>query len=213
MRERFGSKGNLIGGHEMVFDSIGDDYKIQSIFLDGKISDYSYLSIIKHLKDIRAGEEFDNKSFYSETLLYNLSLDYINSAICLIPNIEEDRNKEIVSYYYAPCAFLCRHSIELLLKSCLLARGDQTVSGHSLVDLWKEIDINDYEEFDDLDLFIKEVNEIDKFGEQFRYGITKELDTFDSRFDYDIRTLLINTMYLFNVLEEKVICRYHYKGK
>ena len=98
--------------------------------MNDKVYDLSYLGVMKHLRTIKAGEEFDDNIFYSSKVLSHLALDYLNSARFLYQGIVADRDGNTVTYYLIPCAFLCKHSIELKIKECLINKGDTELKGH-----------------------------------------------------------------------------------
>ena len=212
MRERFDEKGNLIGFHQMIFENIPDDYKVRTVILEDKIPDLSYLAVMRLLRDIKAGEEFEDNRFYSSELLSHMALDYLNSAIFLRQGIVADRGEDVVSYYLIPCAFLCKHSIELKLKECLLAKGEQTLIGHSVRKLWNQLDELQLPQYESLRDFIIEVDEIDRNEMALRYGISKDLVPLSAWFKFDIDNLLTNAMFLFNVVDEHIIHKYRYGG-
>lgn len=212
MRERFDEKGNLIGFHQMVFENIPDDYKVRTVILEDKIPDLSYLAVMRLLRNMKAGEEFQDNRFYSSELLSHMALDYLNSAIFLRQGIATDRGKDVVSYYLIPCAFLCKHSIELKLKECLLVKGAQTLNGHSVLKLWNQLGEIQIPQYESLCGFIAEVDKIDRNEMALRYGISKDLSPLSEQFKFDIDNLLTNTMFLFNIVDEHIICKYKYGG-
>ncbi len=211
MRERYDSDGNLMGAHNMIFDVIPDDYKIKSIILNDKVFDLSYLGVMRHLRDKKVADEINNDKVYSEEVISHLALDYLNSARFLWQGIIDDRNKGIVSQLFIPCAFMCKHAIELKLKECLLVKGAERLSGHSIKTLWDDIGELDIPHFEDIDSFITEVEEIDRNEMALRYGISSNLKPLSERPRFDIDNLITNTMYLFNVLDENVVCKYSYE--
>ncbi len=208
MRKRYDSNGDLIGYHSMVFDNIPDDYKIKSIMLKDKVFDLPYLGVMRYLRDKKVDYKFSDDKFYSVEVISHLALDYLNSAHFLWQGIMEDRNKDIVSYYFIPCAFMCKHSIELKLKECLLVKGAVKLSGHSVKKLWDDIGDHDIPNFEDISDFIAEVEEIDINETALRYGINGNLKPLAERPVFDIDNLITNTMFLFNVLDEYVVCKY-----
>lgn len=44
-----------------------------------------------------------------------------------------------------------------------------------------------------------------------RYGIGKDLEPLQEKFKFDIDSLITNTMFLFNILDEYVIHKYRFK--
>lgn len=210
MRERKDENGNLKGYHNMIFDNIPDDYQIQRIVLEDKVYDLSYIGVVKHLRNIKVGEEFTDDKFYSSEVLSHMALDYLNSARFLYQGIVGDRGQDIVTYYFIPCAFLCKHSIELKLKECLLEKGENKLKGHSILGIWNDLDEKQIPHATELQQFLSEVEKIDNNEMALRYGISKGLVPLQENFKFDIDNLITNTMFLFNVVDEYIICRYRY---
>ena len=213
MRERYDNDGNIIGTHNMVFDEIPDDYELKQVLLPDKVVDLSYLGVMRHLRDIKAGEEFKDDIFYSSEVISHMALDYLNSARFLWRGIVLDRGKDVVSYYFIPCSFLCKHSIELKLKECLLAKGETKLNGHSVLKLWNEIGVKDIPNKENIEKFLEEVENIDKNEMALRYGIGHDLRPLAEKPKFNVDNLIANTMYLFNVLDEYIICKYRYGEK
>lgn len=165
---------------------------------------------MKHLRDNNVAPEFANNTFYSSKVLSNMALDYLNSAMFLQKGITADRGQGIVSYYVIPCAFLCKHSIELKIKECLLAMGEKELKGHSVLTLWDKLNKADLPQYDKLRDFIVDVEKIDNNEMALRYGISKALEPLQEKFKFDVDNLISNTMFLFNILEEYIICKYRY---
>ena len=210
MRKRFDSNGNCIGSHNMLYDEIPDDYEIKRVILSDKVLDLSYLGVMKYLRSIKADKCLEDDVYYSSEVIGHMAIDYLESAMFLHKGVIADRGGEIVTYYFIPCAFLCKHAIELKLKECLLAEGKENLKGHSVLDLWRQIKNTDYPQYDILERFIEELEIIDKNGVALRYGINNKLEPLSEDFKFDIDNLISNTMYLFNVLDEYVIhkCRW-----
>ncbi|WP_187118441.1 HEPN domain-containing protein [Ruminococcus sp. OM06-36AC] len=204
MRERYDDKGNLIGCCRMVFDEIPDDYQIQKVILEDMVYDLSYLGVMKHLRDNNVAQEFSDNNFYSLEVLSHMALDYLNSAMYLHKGIIADRGQDLVSYYVIPCAFLCKHSIELKIKECLLSMGEKELKGHSVLTLWDKLNKEGLPQYDKLRAFIVEVEKIDNNEMALRYGISKGLEPLQEKFKFDVDNLISNTMFLFNILEEYV---------
>lgn len=210
MRERKDENGKVIGYHRMVFDEMPDDYKMQKVLLHDKVPDLSYLGVMKHLRNIEVDEIFKDDEFYSSEVISHMALDYLESACFLQKGIVADRGGEIVSQYLIPAAFLCKHSIELKLKECLLIKGADKLKGHSVLNLWNELNESGLVHFKELDSFIKEMEQIDSNEMALRYGISKELSPLKEDFKFDIDAMLLNTKFLFNILDEHVVCKYRY---
>lgn len=211
MRERYDQNGDLIGCHNMIFDEIPDNYLIQKVLLEDIVYDLSYIGVMKHLRTIKAGKEFDNNNFYSSEVLSHMALDYLNSARYLYQGIVADRGQDLVTYYLIPCTFLCKHSIELKLKECLLSKGIHTLTGHSVLEIWNNLNEDQIPHGTELKSFLCEVEKIDNNEMALRYGISKKLVPLQEDFKFNIDNMITNTMYLFNVLDEYVICRYKYE--
>lgn len=214
MRIRYDENGNYISGHKMVFDNIPDDYKVKTIFLNNKLADLSYLGIYKHLRELYAdkklkgydlGIEFQNDEWFRNEIFTYLSLDYINSAIYLWNGINNERGKDMVSYYVIPCAYLCKHSIELILKRCLLSKGITDFKGHSVKILWNKLNATSIPSYKDLTSFINEVEHIDNNEMSLRYGLDNGFQLPPSNLYFNIDALLANTMFLFNIVDEYII--------
>lgn len=210
MRERYNQNGNIKGYHNVIFDEVSDDYQIQKVVLEDKVFDLSYIGVMKHLRNIEAGDEFSDNEFYSSEVLAHMALDYLNSARFLHRGIVTDRGQDLVTYYLIPCAFLCKHSIELKLKECLLSKGVKELKGHSVLRIWNELNENQIPHGEELELFISEVEKIDNNEMALRYGISKGLSPLQENFKFDIDNMIANTMFLFNVVDEYIICKYRY---
>lgn len=210
MRERYDENGNIKGYHNMIFDNIPDNYQIQKVILEDKVYDLSYIGVMKYLRTIKVAQEFDDDIYYSSEILSNMALDYLNSARFLYQGIAEDRGRDVVTYYFIPCAFLCKHSIELKLKECLVMKGLHELKGHSVLGIWNDLNEEQIPHGGELRQFLSEVEKIDNNEMALRYGISKRLTPLQENFKFDIDNLLTNTMFLFNVVDEYIICRYRY---
>lgn len=215
MRERYDEEGNLKGYHCIIFDEIPDDYKMKPVILQNKVPDLSYLGIMKYLRDIKAGDEFDDNEFYSSEVISKMALDYLQSAVFLQKGVQNDRNQEemLVSHYLIPCAYLCKHSIELKLKECLLAKKEKNIKGHSVLKLWEILNESQIPHYSQFCTFVQEVEKIDSNEMALRYGISNKLEPLQEKFKFNIDALINNTMFLFNVLDEFVICKYRFSNK
>ncbi len=129
-------------------------------------------------------------------------MDYLESARYLQKGIVDDCGGKIATYYFIPCAFLCKHSIELKLKECLLAEGAEELRDHSVETLWYQIKTVSYPHNEELQSFIKEIEKIDKNEMALRYGINSKLEPLSENYKFYIDNLINNTMFLFNVLDE-----------
>lgn len=211
MRARYDENGNISSYHRMVFKSIPDDYEMKTILTDGKFSDLSHVGIMKHLRAEKV-EDFSNPQFYSSEVFSHMAMDYIMSARYLFGAIVNDRDVETVSYYTIPCAFACKHSIELKLKECQIVKGATELSGHSVLRIWNDLDEKSIPHADEIRTFLEEVEKIDNNEMALRYGVSKNMNPLQEEYKFNIDSLISNTMFLFNVLDEYVICKYRCKS-
>ena len=221
MRERY-KNGKLIEIISLPYEIIPDDYKIQSIITHGFI-DFHYAGILKALSDkyknvdfkkeskYALGIEFTNKDFYVEEMMSHLASDYLNSALLLAKAVLNDRKQEerICSSYVIPCAFCCKHAIELKLKYCLFIQGVDDIKSHNILKLWESVKKTYIPNIDSIENFLKEVNKIDPNEMTLRYNISNKLTPLSEKLQFDVVMMIQNTMFLFNILEEYVIykCR------
>lgn len=208
MRNRYDSDGKLVGAHNMIFDDIPDDYVMKTVLTGDKFCDWSYVGIMKHLRTIQAGEEFEEDKYYSLEVLSHMALDYLKSAQYLYGGIVNDRDGNTVSYYLVPCAFACKHSIELKLKECQIEKGFLELKGHSVLKIWNDLDEMDIPHSQEISNFLEEVEKIDNNEMALRYGVSGKLAPLQEKFKFDIDNMISNTMFLFNVVDEYIICKY-----
>ena len=64
-----------------------------------------------------------------------------------------------------------------------------------------------------IDSFIQELEAMDKNEMALRYGVSVKLEPLQEEFKFDIDMLLANTKYLFNVVDEFIVCKYRYRVK
>ena len=215
MRYRYDENGEIIGSHSMVFDSIPDDYQVESIFVfDDMFPDLSYLGILGHLKEYYSqrnlteyelGVEFRDDEWFRQELFENMALDYLYSARFLWQRINAERNQDVVSRYLIPCTFLCKHAMELYIKRCLLSKGIKRFRSHSVKKLWEMLDAESIPDYNRLTAFVEEVEKVDCSEMALRYGLGNDLNLISSNLHYDIDRLLTNAMYMFNVLNKHVL--------
>ncbi len=213
MRARYDENGKLLGFHNMVFDDIPDDYQMKTIFPNIDLPDLSFLGVMKYLRDIKAAKEFEDNSAYSAEILSSLALDYLNSALYLQRGIVENRQVPSVSLYLIPCAYLCRHSVELKLKECLTEKKGSIAKTHSFSELWDALDEKTMPHFEAINEFIRELAVLDENGMALRFGVSVKLEPLKEEFQFSIDALLDNTKFFFNVVDEHVICKYRYHSK
>lgn len=212
MRARYDENGNILSYHRMVFDNVPDDYEMQSVLTGESFTDLSYVGIMKHLRTKEKIEDFDDNEYYSSEVLSHMAMDYIQSAMYLHHAIVNDRDGETVSYYVIPCAFSCKHSIELKLKECQIAKGMDELKDHNVLTIWNDLDEKNIPHSKDITSFLQEVEKIDNNEMALRYGISKKTEPLQESFKFNIDVLIKNTMFLFNILDEHVICKYRFKS-
>lgn len=210
LRARYDEIGNICSYHRVLFNSIPDDYKIKSVLTDKFSYDMSYVGVMKHLRTNEKNEEFSDDKYYSSEVLSHMAMDYIKSSQYLHSAIVNDRDGETVTYYLIPCAFCCKHSIELKLKECQIEKGFKELKGHSVLSIWNELNEKGIPHSREIEVFLEEVDRIDNNEMALRYGIGKHMNPLQEKYLFDIDALINNTMFLFNVLDEFIICKYKY---
>lgn len=148
-----------------------------------------------------------------EDVLSHLANDYLYSALLLHKGILADRSTEVVSLYLIPCAYLCKHSVELKLKECLLEKYGRIEQSHSVAKLWSVLNEKELAQYGVIDSFIQELEAMDKNEMALRYGVSVKLEPLQEEFKFDIDMLLANTKYFFNVVDEFIVCKYRYRVK
>lgn len=211
MRARYDENGRVISYQKMVFECIPDDYKMQRVLTGEKFTDMSYVGVMKHLRSNAKIEEFSDNKIYSSEVLSHMAMDYIKSAQYLHSAIVNDRDGETVSYYVIPSAFCCKHSIEIKLKECQVVKGMTELKGHSVLTVWNNLDEKSIPHASEITAFLEEVEKIDNNEMALRYGISKDIEPLQEKYKFNIDALIDNTMFLFNILDEYVICKYRYK--
>mgnify|MGYP000000724290 FL=1 len=214
MRLRYDDKGKIIGAHNMVFDDMPDDYRVQNVLIDGGVQDLSYTAFMKQLRNAKVADEFEDNGFYSKEILSHLAIDYLYSALYLQKGIMEDRKENgILSLYIIPCAYLCKHSVELKIKECLLEKYGNIENTHSIIKLWSRLNEKTILHYEELNSFINELEAIDRNEMALRYGVSVKLEPLQENFMFDVDSLLSNTKFFFNVVDEHIICKYRHKPK
>ena len=141
----------------------------------------------------------------------------MESAIYLCTGVNSERDGDSISNYVIPCAYCCRHAIELYLKYCALVKKIEPnkLICHKIVELWNIVDEKHIPNYDNLTEYINELDIIDKNGMALRYGLDKSFNIPNENFQININNMIHNAMYLINILEEFVVRqqRYHEKKK
>lgn len=217
MRARYDENGQIKSYHKMTFDEIPDNYDIKTI-LNDKFIDLSYVGFVKELQDNKVDDIFNDKKYVSSDILNHMAFDYIESAELLAKFVLNDRNSNtdkelIVSSYTIPATYLCKHSIELKIKECLLEKGETKANTHNLQTLWDKLNEKSITNYEKLSLFIQEMNDVDYNDESLRYGVDKDFNTVATTFKVDVIQAVLNAKYLFNILDEEVIDGYKHQRK
>lgn len=192
MRARYDENGKLIGSYNMIFDDVPDDYQMGKFLLSGQVPDLSFLGVMKHLRNIKVADEFEDNDYYSKEVLSHLANDYLYSALLLHKGILADRSTEVVSLYLIPCAYLCKHSVELKLKECLLEKYGRIEQSHSVAKLWSVLNEKELAQYGVIDSFIQELEAMDKNEMALRYGVSVKLEPLQEEFKFDIDMLLVD---------------------
>ena len=95
MRPRYDESGKIIGAHNMIFDDISDQYKMQRVLIDKDIQEISYTTFMKQLRNAKVAEEFEYNNYYSREVISHLAIDYLYSALYVQKGIAEKRGKNV----------------------------------------------------------------------------------------------------------------------
>lgn len=205
-------KDGTYGGVNLPYESIPDNYDIKSCLTNGY--DLSYAGFMKMMvkKYKNKISEFQNKDWYGQEIIEHQAYDFLASAKFLRNGLNVDRDGNTVSNYVIPCAYCCRHAVELYLKYCALVKGVESkkLICHKITDLWDIIDEKDIPRYDKITAYIQELDIIDENGMALRYGLNKSFDIPNENFQFNVDIMICNTMYLINVLDEFVIRPYQY---
>ena len=211
MRPRYDENGNEYRWQNIIFDDMPDDYIMRHILLNNGFRDVSYVGFMKQLRKSERVKAFGDNIVYSKEVLSHLALDYLDSALFLHRGIVAERGINIVSAYLIPCAFLCKHSVELKLKECLLEKYGNVEKSHNIAKLWDTLAEKEIVHYKEISFFILELEAIDAKEITLRYGVSVKLEPVQEDFMFDIDALLNNTKFFFNVVDEYIVCKYRYK--
>ena len=195
----------------LPYDEIPDDYKIRSCLENGDLSYTGFMkSIIKKYRKTKV--DFQNKNWYGSEITKHQAYDFLASSRFLCNGLMLDKKRNVVSNYVIPCAYCCRHAVELYLKYCALVKGltPKKLICHKITDLWNMIDEKDIPHYNEITTYIKELDIIDENGMALRYGLNKSFDIPNEDFQFNIDIMICNAMYLINVLDEFVISKFKY---
>lgn len=217
MRKRKYADGTC-GNIQLPYEKIPDNYDMKSCLTSGY--DLSYAGFMKSMiekykhktfgSSYELGSEFQNKDWYGQEITEHQAYDFLASATFLHIGIDIDRNRNRLSGYVIPCAYCCRHAVELYLKYCALVKGvkSKKIICHKITDLWHIIDEKDIPKYDKITSYIKELDIIDENGIALRYGLNKSFDIPNEDFKFNVDIMICNAMYLINILDEFVIRPY-----
>lgn len=211
MRIRYDENGQIKGSHNMLFDEVPDDFIMRTVLLDKQNKDLSYTAFLKGLREAQIEKAFEDNNVYSKRVISHLALDYLYSAIFLHEGIVVDRSIYAVSPYIIPCAYMCKHSVELKLKECILEKYGSIKPSHSVAKLWEALNEQEVVHYKEISHFIHEIEAIDGNEIALRYGVSAKLEPLQEDFMFDIDALLDNAKFFFNVVDEYIVCKYRYK--
>jgi len=189
----------------LPYPQISDAYKMQKMISDEEncVYDYSSLSVMPYIN-----KHVNMKGYYPNVVFQLLSNEYLESALVLSQRVIEEReinSSECValSLYTTPCAFLCRHAIELKLKQCLCDQGNADFATHDLVELWNKIERYDLDNniVCSIDSFIKDMKFVDQTEQSLRYGVDKNGDPMPYG-NFNCVAIINNTKFLFNQIHK-----------
>lgn len=193
---------------DFLCSDIPNEYQVRPCI--GVASQNGCLPETAGLSVMHALSKIDDIS-YNKMSLSQLSWEYLVSADIL----REEWHKSMVykegqlqSYnpcIFIPCAYLCRHSLELKLKEliCRLSPENKIVTGHDFQKLWKKlIDICPDPRLQKIEPVILDMRELDDDGMKLRYSLDKQGQSYSGKsyyFDADI--LVDNTKYCYKIAE------------
>lgn len=213
-------KDGTYGYVNLPYESIPDNYDIKSCLTNGY--DLSYARFMKSMVEkyknkifdskYELGSEFQKKDWYRQEITKHQADDFLASAKFLRNGVNADRDGNTVSNYVIPCAYCCRHAVELYLKYCALVKGIQSKNliCHKITDLWNILNEKEIPCYDKITTYIRELDIIDENGMALRYGLNKSFDIPNEDFQFNVDIMICNAMYLINVLDEFVIRPYRY---
>ena len=123
-------------------------------------------------------------SFYKkECKKEKAEIEIIDSYISCMENLaniirSEARDGMCILKIYSLCIpylFVCRHSLELIIKRYIESKSDNVCKGHNISYLWSECkNINEDKKLNYYNELIKTMNHLDSDGTRFRYVKDKE---------------------------------------
>ena len=205
----YDKNGNEIGQKSVLFGELPDDYEFKDCTCKPSVlnltSELMAMNVLLN-KNMIPDIEYQIHSFRELALDYVVSADKLREAF-------HNGIKSINGGYsfnprfFIPCAYACRHSIELLLKYAILLKTrnlDVLKSNHWIEKLWIEFQ-NHYtdERISMLQQFINMIKVIDDDGIKLRYNFDKNGNPYSiDSYYFDVDILMDNTKYFFNVVDE-----------
>lgn len=201
-----------------IFDDIPDDYNMQEF--KGKISVYYGCELPNKMGFYHQlyNQNLISKDMMQSEMLSDSAVHYVYSAIkvfeahCTAIKYSEEGVLSVSFCYMTPCAFLCRHAVELKLKSLLfdmthnltLIRNKHSVG--KLFDLLSNYNFKKYlsqTDYDEVKCFITMLDDFDPDGSQLRYAFNNDGEPYDMKNQlFSIHTLIKNTKHFFNILNQ-----------
>ena len=208
-RPIYDAMGNEIGRKSVLFGELPEDYEFRDCT--------QKLSVLNLTSELTAMNSLLKKGTISDIeyqiySFYELALDYIVSADKLRESFH-DEIKTVNGVHlfkprvFIPCAYACRHAIELLLKYAILLKTRNLYvlkSNHWIEKLWVEFQKHYTDErISKLQRFIDMLKVIDDDGIKLRYGFDKSGIPYPiESYSFDIDILMDNTGYFFDIVDE-----------
>ena len=74
-----------------------------------------------------------------------------------------------------------------------------------MISLWQQLKTRGFPHEAEIEDFLIEVEKIDNNEMALRYGISKNLEPLSEKYKFDIDSMIMNTKFLFNILDEYVV--------
>lgn len=210
-RPIYDAMGNEIGWKRVLFGELPEDYKFRDC--THKLSVLNLTSELAAMNVLlKRGTIPDIK--YQICSFRKLALDYVVSADKLREAFHDGIKADNGGHsfnprFFIPCAYACRHAIELLLKYAILSKTrnlDVLKNNHWIEKLWVEFQKHYTDErISKLQQFIDMLKVIDGDGIKLRYGFDNQGNPYPTEsYIFDIDALMDNTGYFFDTLNDIV---------
>lgn len=178
---------------------VPENFDVKSCLKNGY--DISGTGLFRSLAEI---DRYKNKDDYNTKILLSQVFDFLTSALLLQEGLKKERMTDTFTHYMIPCAFCCRHAIELCLKYCALEKGIfyKKLICHRLIDLWNILDVKMIPYYDEFTSYIEELDYIDANSMALRYGLNTEFEITEEDFQFNVDIMIDNAKYLIGVLEK-----------